>query len=444
MLPPPDAVAQGAPFPFFGRLLRPSSSDAVTSLAGVAPPPPFLRAVQLTAVPEEVGCAHDVVVALQLALHECTLLAAQETLVSNSACLRVALLQHLITETVPAPLPINHPERLSRCFWAAQPMRYETQSQLLRLLALLAQHHAAASLCLELTRELDAARIVTTACIAAVADAAMRCRACDTPSPLSEHYGGRAGGPSRPFGVGHHPFAVESEALKFTEPSLVIARGMALDYFASLRSLPGAQLIFEWERPSQFGDAELTLVGQICSQMGFSTSDAVVSAGAAASAAEASTSSRRGSSTVPAAERALPSDLRAAYLTGELPELIELFPELGAFRDLMFLFRLFMCPEQAMLPARKRWRPTDAHLTWCHRADGPAKARGRPRHADTLVVLGFGLRVDTDSPLNLGLVRALHGDESAPSWADNLYRSLGWSPAAGTSTAAARARAVRE
>ena len=177
----------------FGRLLRVPAS--VEALAGLAAPPPSLRAVQLTAVPERVSTPHEVVVAMQTALYECTLLASQEALVPNSACLRVALLQHLITETIPLPLSLDHPERDSACFWAAATMRYETQVTLLRLLTLLLQHHAVATLCLKLTRELDAARIVTAACLAAVADAVMRIRATDTPSALSEHYAGRAGGP---------------------------------------------------------------------------------------------------------------------------------------------------------------------------------------------------------------------------------------------------------
>ena len=134
----------------------------------------------------------------------------------NSASLRVALLQHLMVEVLPLPLPLDHPERTSRCFWACGEIRYETQALLLRLLALLAQHHASASLCLRLSRELDSARIVTTACIAAISDAVMRVRAVDTPSILSDHYAGRAGGPSRPYGVDHHPFAAESETLIFT------------------------------------------------------------------------------------------------------------------------------------------------------------------------------------------------------------------------------------
>ena len=95
---------------------------------------------------------------------------------------------------------------------------------------------AAASLCLNLTRELDAARIVTTACMAAIADAVLRKATIDTSSVLSDHYAGRMPGPILPFGVDHHPFASESETLKFTEPQLIVARGMCLDYFASIRA----------------------------------------------------------------------------------------------------------------------------------------------------------------------------------------------------------------
>ena len=112
--------------------------------------------------------------ALQSALYECTLISTQEVLISNSACLRLALLQSLILETIPLPLPLDHPQRASRCFWASTPMRYETQAQLLRLLWLIAKQYATASLGLELTRELDASRIVTSACLVAVSDAVMR------------------------------------------------------------------------------------------------------------------------------------------------------------------------------------------------------------------------------------------------------------------------------
>ena len=67
-------------------------------------------------------------------------------------------------------------------FWHSQPMRYETQADLLRLLSVVAQHFASASLSLRLTRSFDAVRILVMACIVTVADAIMRIVACDVPS----------------------------------------------------------------------------------------------------------------------------------------------------------------------------------------------------------------------------------------------------------------------
>ncbi|KAL1523488.1 hypothetical protein AB1Y20_018426 [Prymnesium parvum] len=314
-------------FPLFGRLLR--DPPSVEHLAGEAPPAPTLRPVALTSVPDSVATVHEVVSALTSALHECTLLSNQEALVKNSACLRVALLQHLFISVIPLPLPLTHPQRASCCFWATEPMLHESQTQILRLLALLAQHHAAASLCLKLTRELDAARIVATACMAAIADAVLRKATEDTTSVLSDHYAGRTDGPVHPFGIDHDPFAIESETLKFTEPQLIVARGMCLDYFASLRQqVRDDHRLFTWGKPSEFGAGELRLVAQVCAHLGF------------------------------------PSDKPAAYLAGTNLDLIELFPELANFRDLLFLFKLFMCPALAMLPERRRWRPSDARLSW--------------------------------------------------------------------------------
>ena len=402
------AEASASAFPFFGRLLRYPAS--VEGLAGLAPPPPSLRAVQLTAVSEALATPHEVVVAMQAALYECTLLASQESLIPNSACLRVALLQHLVTETIPLPLPVDHPERASACFWAAAPIRYETQLQLMRLLSLLLQHHAVASLCLKLTRELDAARIITAACLAAIADAVMRIRAIDSPSALADHYAGRAGGPSAPFGVDHDPFAAESETLKFPEPALLIARGMVLDYFASLRRIvPPLYRLFGYEQPDEFGGGELRLVAQICAQVGFpvEATSASAAAGPAPAAPSAPPNGGGGGGGGDAAggdERVRGSAL-PLYLTGELPDLLLLYPELAAFRDLIFVFKLFMCPEQAMLPARGRWRPADARLTWSHAVD---EKRAKKGFAPALSVAGFGT-----AHLNLGLAQALRGDAAA-------------------------------
>ena len=98
--------------------------------------------------------------------------------------------------------------------------------------------------------------------------------------------------------------------------------------------------LFAWEKASEFGSGELKLLGQVCAHLGY------------------------------------PSDQLPAYLTGESPELIELFPELAHFRDLAFLFKLFMCPAMSMLPERGRWRPSDARLRWRHGKEGKLEVRG--------------------------------------------------------------------
>ena len=85
---------------------------------------------------------------------------------------------------------------------ASGVMLYETRCSCSACCAA-GHQHAVASLCLQLTRELDAARIVTTACIAAVADVAMRTRAADTPSS-SLIITADVGGWTAPFGVDHH------------------------------------------------------------------------------------------------------------------------------------------------------------------------------------------------------------------------------------------------
>ena len=51
----------------------------------------------------------------------------------------------------PKPLPHNHPDRARQCFWWSAPMRYETQADILRMIALLCRHYAAASLSLNIT-----------------------------------------------------------------------------------------------------------------------------------------------------------------------------------------------------------------------------------------------------------------------------------------------------
>ncbi len=63
-------------------------------------------------------------------------------------------------------------------------MLHETQLAVLHALGMLARHLACACLSMRPTRALDAARCITFACMAAVADAVMRVVASDFPSQV--------------------------------------------------------------------------------------------------------------------------------------------------------------------------------------------------------------------------------------------------------------------
>jgi hypothetical protein len=140
-------------FDLFGRLQR---DFDVEGLAGDHSLPPILRPVQLTLVPDTVKTFNDVTNALRHASRLCTLLANQRSVMRNTYELRVALIQHLFTQVIPIPLPVDHPHAATQCFWRAQEMRYETQADLLHVLRALCRHFACAAFSLRLTRSLDA------------------------------------------------------------------------------------------------------------------------------------------------------------------------------------------------------------------------------------------------------------------------------------------------
>ena len=90
-------------------------------------------------------------------------------------------MQHLFLHVIPLPLPCDHPQKATQCFWAVgeKDIRRETQADVLRQLALCAQHYSAAALGLRPSRALDAERILTMAALATCFDAALRLRAAD-------------------------------------------------------------------------------------------------------------------------------------------------------------------------------------------------------------------------------------------------------------------------
>jgi hypothetical protein len=208
-------------FLWFGRLRRDTS---VEHLAGDASLPPIIRPVELSLVPDHVDTFHDVAMAMRHALNLCILLTTQKGIIRNSYTLRVCLIQHLFLRVIPLPLPLTHPERTQKCFWASQHLRYETQADILRLLNMLSRQYAAASLSLKVTSSFDAVRILTFACMATITDAILRKAADDIPAWSSLHYSGEAEGPVKPFGFDIGGFAIESENLQFSCPEYAAAR----------------------------------------------------------------------------------------------------------------------------------------------------------------------------------------------------------------------------
>ena len=272
---------------------------------------------------------HDLAVALRHCVNVCTKLANQSHLIKNTFAIRASLIQHLFLEVVPLPMPCDS-QGADSDWWGCQAFRHETQAYLLRLLAAVAQHYAAVSLSLSVTRSFDATRLCTLGAIAAVSDRVLRVIASDVPSELSLHYAGQAAGPVKPFCFECAHFVAESQASRFHDPTVAVARTRILDYLLSRRrAAEDDHVIFNFER-SMAVENEAKLLHQVCVSMGYDSQ---------------------------------PGRL-GAYLSGEDPVIVDQFPELGHFRDVVFLFKAMMCPTSSLLPERKLWGVPKARLFW--------------------------------------------------------------------------------
>lgn len=337
----------------FGRLRRDIS---VEKLAGKARIPPIMRPIELTLVPDSVSHFAEVARAMRHCLNLCVLLSNQRKIVRNSYTLRVCLIEHLFVRVVPLPLPVTHPNRDVFCFWHAQPMRYETQADIMRLLNMLCRHFATASLSVKTTRSGDAVRMLVFACMATICDAVMRKTAIDIPSFSSLHYAGTAQGPVRPYGFDLGNFAEESEYLKFSTPETASCRSQVLDYFHQLRTIiPADNYLFRFQDGMSATDADRRYIDQICIQMGFD----------------------RG--------------IEAVYITGTNMLILDHYPEIGFFRDLVFMFKLVMVPTSDQLPVLKPWTPEEVALTWAVSLSNNGQSN---ESVHTYHVKGFGKSLD--------------------------------------------------
>jgi hypothetical protein len=113
---------------------------------------------------------------------------------------------------------------------------------------------------------------------------------------------------------------------------------------------------------AQVSEGDVALLGQLCVQMGF----------------------RRAES---------PEKDAAAYISGASPEILDNYPELGLFRDIVFYFKLMMCSSIDDLPPIQRWEARDAGLRWSFEPVMSGLPGFRSASAMSLKVEGFGRRL---------------------------------------------------
>jgi hypothetical protein len=346
-----ERLSKVCEWPLFGRLRR---EFDVETLAGDSPVAPIIRPVEMTLIADKVSNFQDVAAAMRHALNLCVLLANQRAVVRNSYTLRVCMLEHLFVRLIPLPLPITHMGRDNECFWHAQPMRYETQADILRLLSKLSIHFATASLSVKSTRSGDAVRMMTFACMATVCDATLRKIACDIPSQSSLHYSGLAKGPVHAFGFELGTFEEESEYLKLSYPESAVARTQVLDYFHQMKKkVSPDHMLFNFEKGNECCSADKLYIDQLCVQMGFRRGDA------------------------------------AFDITSPNKGILQLYPEIAFFRDVIFMFKLVMVPTLDMLPEVKCWEPDEAVLGWA-----ASSGSGSERDNSSYTVTGFGRKLE--------------------------------------------------
>jgi hypothetical protein len=75
-------------------------------------------------------------------------------------------------------------------------------------------------------------------------------------------------------------------------------------------------------------------------------------------------------------------------LSGENPSLIELYPELATFRDVVFYFKAMMVPSGDALPEMRAWTPEDARLTWRYKGEDADEKTGKSRGKFTVGAFG--------------------------------------------------------
>eukprot|EP00967_Tisochrysis_lutea_P036051 scaffold43322_cov28-Tisochrysis_lutea.AAC.3 len=309
------------------------------------------------------------------------------------------MISHLFTRVLPVPLPRSTEDPTTApkgCFWATgagHPTRFvraETRAAIISSIRTLARHFVVATLGLPTTREADGVRLVTLAAMSAIADATARIAAANAPlSAAGAHLAGTAKGPTFPFGVDVYGLLrLELSHLLLLDPAVLCTRTQVLDYFyAQSLWLRIDHRLFDWSSTVAAGTANSAMgigigdrlfVQQLCLHTGLPSN------GGGADGVGTTECGR--------------------MISGEAPELLDMFAEIGHLRDIFFYVKLLLSPTRAALPEPKPWHPSDATLTWSY----PSDSRG-------FEVRAFGrlLRCASATPDSRPLVGAMAAASSS-------------------------------
>ena len=333
--------AGSAAFPLFGRLRRDDYENVVKKLMGEPRPDPILIPAVLTdeKLPHVATDYMTASSSLQRVADACSLLLQQRRLIKNAPAFAASAAQYAVT--VMLPMPHSDPRY---CFYRKSEMRRETQLNLLFLIRRICRIYSAATACVQQSRGLVAIRSITFACAGCIADAICRVKAVDDPSAFALHYSGMCEGPTHAFAIEAGSFDTLGSNLPIYDPNLCSLRFRCLDYLREMTfNEHGVKrnTIFNFDNSMAPTQGDVVLATQLSIQLALARP-------------------------YPATDEALMNHT-ANLISGKNGSILEVLPEFGYFRDIVFHFKHAVSGKAQTaedIPKNKTWLPSDATLHW--------------------------------------------------------------------------------